>query len=142
MSAPTPDAARFSTDIELSPIRPSSSSRPDSSQNPTSKSSIYDLNSPDTVPPTPAGSIHGLTSSSDPLNSQSLLPVDSGKDAWLFLVGSTIVEIMVWGIPYSIGVLHLYWTTSLFPGYGASTITLAATMQAGFGYIFTAVFGP
>lgn len=84
----------------------------------------------------------GNNSLTDPLNTQFLHPVDSGVNAWLFLLGATVIEILIWGIPFSIGVLHLYWTTVLFPGYGAGTLTLAATMHAGLSYVFTAIFGP
>jgi hypothetical protein len=141
MSAPTLSATRFSTDIELNEIRPPSPSpQPRSSLASTAKSSTLTLPLPSTSSSTPAASTHALES--DPLNSQSLLPVDTGADAWLFLLGATTIEILIWGIPYSIGVLHLYWTNTLFPGYGTSTITLAATMQAGLSYIFTSIFGP
>ncbi|WVR03298.1 hypothetical protein IAU60_000289 [Kwoniella sp. DSM 27419] len=72
----------------------------------------------------------------------ALPPVDGGYRAWLFLVAATIIEMLVWGLPFSIGVLHLYWTNVLFPGQGASTITLAATLQTGLLYIGCAVVGP
>lgn len=30
----------------------------------------------------------------------SLPPVDRGKDAWLFLAASFVIEALVWGMPY------------------------------------------
>jgi hypothetical protein len=95
--------------------------------------------------PTSTGSCDGNTSIIDnvePVNPQSLLPVDRGLDAWLFLLGATATEILIWGVPFSIGVLHLYWTTELFPGRGSSTLTLAATLQAGLLYMLVAIVGP
>jgi hypothetical protein len=32
----------------------------------------------------------------------SLPPVDGGKDAWLFLAASFVIEALVWGMPYQI----------------------------------------
>ncbi|WRT63482.1 uncharacterized protein IL334_000387 [Kwoniella shivajii] len=71
-----------------------------------------------------------------------LPPVDGGRRAWLFLLGATYMEIIIWGLPFSIGVLHVYWTNTLFQGQGASTITLAATLQTGLLYMACAFFGP
>ncbi|WWC92206.1 uncharacterized protein L201_007160 [Kwoniella dendrophila CBS 6074] len=74
---------------------------------------------------------------------EALPPVDSGKDAWLFLIAATYIELIVWGLPFSIGVLHIYWTNVLFKDQGGeSIITLAATLQTGLAYISVAVFGP
>ncbi|UOH82205.1 hypothetical protein LQV05_004901 [Cryptococcus neoformans] len=71
-----------------------------------------------------------------------LPPVDGGRKAWSFLAGATVVEMLVWGFPYSIGILHVYWTNTLFKGYGESMVTLAATLQTGLLYMSCAVFGP
>ncbi|WWC72506.1 uncharacterized protein I206_106468 [Kwoniella pini CBS 10737] len=71
-----------------------------------------------------------------------LPPVDGGSKAWLFLVAATYIEIIIWGLPFSIGVLHVYWTNTLFNGQGESTITLAATLQTGLSYMTIACFGP
>ncbi|WWC92205.1 uncharacterized protein L201_007159 [Kwoniella dendrophila CBS 6074] len=74
---------------------------------------------------------------------EALPPVDSGKDAWLFLIAATYIELIVWGLPFSIGVLHIYWTTVLFKDQGGeSIITLAATLQTGLLYMSVAVSGP
>ena len=73
----------------------------------------------------------------------SLPPIDGGRDAWLFLVAATVCETLIWGLPYSIGVLHAYWTNRLFgPGESESTVTLAATLQSGLMYISAGLLGP
>lgn len=79
---------------------------------------------------------------SAPENASSLPRPDGGKAAWLFLVGATSIEVLIWGIPFSIGVLHAYWTEDLFKGRGASTITLASTLQTGLLYMVAALSGP
>ncbi|WVQ65916.1 uncharacterized protein L199_004094 [Kwoniella botswanensis] len=73
---------------------------------------------------------------------EALPPVDGGKQAWLFLIGATYMETLIWGLPFSIGILHVYWTNTLFQGQGASAITLAATLQTGLLYMACAFFGP
>lgn len=72
----------------------------------------------------------------------ALPPVDGGRRAWAFLAGATVVEMLVWGFPYSIGILHAYWSNTLFKGYGESAITLASTLQTGLLYMSCAIFGP
>ncbi len=71
------------------------------------------------------------TSSSQPINAIDILPpVDTGRDAYLFLLGATMIEVLVWGLPSSVGILHDYWTKELFPGgKGESVVTIAATLQ-------------
>jgi len=71
----------------------------------------------------------------------ALPPVDGGRGAWSFLIAATIVETVVWGLPWSVGVLHNYWASQMFPG-EESTLTLAATLQTGFMYMTAAVLGP
>jgi hypothetical protein len=70
-----------------------------------------------------------------------LPPVDGGRGAWSFLIAATLVETIVWGIPWSIGVMHHYWASEMFPG-EESTLTLAATLQTGLMYMTAAVLGP
>ncbi|KAE8543308.1 hypothetical protein D1P53_000010 [Cryptococcus gattii VGV] len=72
----------------------------------------------------------------------ALPPVDGGWRAWSFLVAATVIVMLVWGLPYSIGVLHVYWTDTLIKGEGGSTLTLAATLQNGLLYMATALAGP
>jgi hypothetical protein len=80
----------------------------------------------------------------DPPSHASSLPLaDGGKDAWLFLLGATVMETLIWGLPFSVGVLHAYWTNELFANQGGEgTITLAATLQSGLMYISTGLLGP
>jgi hypothetical protein len=41
-----------------------------------------------------------LESPNAPTHEFSLPPVDRGKDAWLFLAASFVIEALVWGMPY------------------------------------------
>lgn len=62
--------------------------------------------------------------------SQQLEPVDGGRTALLFLFAALIAELTTWGLPFSVGVLHVEWTHSLFRDQGGeSLLTLAATLQ-------------
>ncbi|TXT11298.1 uncharacterized protein COLE_01708 [Cutaneotrichosporon oleaginosum] len=51
------------------------------------------------------------------------------------------METIVWGLPYSVGVLHAYWVHELFPGQ-TSTITLAATLMNGLLLVAAGLFAP
>lgn len=64
------------------------------------------------------------------LSVNALAPVDGGVAAWTFLVGATLVEFLAWGLPFSVGVLHSSWTTTLFPPEtpGAELLSLAAML--------------
>jgi hypothetical protein len=66
----------------------------------------------------------------EPLRTTSLAPVDKGLAAWTFLAAATMLESLVWGLPFSVGVLHTYWTTEMFPPGtpGESLVTVAATL--------------
>ncbi|KLT42180.1 transporter [Cutaneotrichosporon oleaginosum] len=70
----------------------------------------------------------------------ALHPPDVGYGAWTFLLAGTVIELLVWGLPWSVGVLHEYWAREMFPG-EESTLTLAATLQTGAMYM-TAAIGP
>lgn len=80
----------------------------------------------------------------EPLRTTSLAPVDKGLAAWTFLAAATMLESLVWGLPFSVGVLHTYWTTEMFPPGtpGESLVTVAATLQTGLMYMLCLVFGP
>lgn len=78
----------------------------------------------------------------EPPSAQSLPPTDTGRDAWMFLAAATTVEILVWGLPSSVGILHQYWIEKLFAGNGESTVTIAATMQTGLLYMSGGLCGP
>ncbi|GFZ44356.1 hypothetical protein JCM24511_02078 [Saitozyma sp. JCM 24511] len=85
--------------------------------------------------------VPGTPSSETPF-APALPPVDSGRQAWLFLLSATMIEALVWGLPYTVGVLHAYWTNTLFEGRGSGIVTLAATLQTGLVYMSLGVFGP
>ena len=72
----------------------------------------------------------------------ALPPVDGGRQAWSFLAAATVMEMLIWGLPFAVGTLHEYWLSTLFKGQGEGTITLAATLQTGLLYGSTAAFGP
>ncbi|KAL1407876.1 hypothetical protein Q8F55_007312 [Vanrija albida] len=58
-----------------------------------------------------------------------LAPVDGGREAQLFLLGACLAEGIVWGLPYSIGVLHEYWLSTMFKdGSAEGTLTMASTL--------------
>ena len=48
-----------------------------------------------------------------PLTASSLPPTDGGWAAWLFLLGSFMIEMFLWGFPFSFGVLQDYYSTHL-----------------------------
>ncbi|KAL1408130.1 hypothetical protein Q8F55_004933 [Vanrija albida] len=73
-----------------------------------------------------------------------LPPVDGGREAWAFLAAGTLVEVMVWGLPFSMGVLLEYWSNTLFhdrPG-AEKTLALAATLPTAVLYFLGAPLGP
>lgn len=58
-----------------------------------------------------------------------LPPIDGGRAALLFLAGACLTEGIVWGLPYSIGVLHEYWLSTMFKdGNAEGTLTMASTL--------------
>jgi len=73
----------------------------------------------------------------------SLPPVDRGKQAYLFLAAATILEASIWGLPFSVGVLHEYWTAEMFAGQDAeSTLTLVSTLPTSILFLSGTVLGP
>lgn len=72
----------------------------------------------------------------------ALPPVDRGVQAWGFLVSATCIEAVIWGLPYSVGVLHEYWVSTLFGPEATSTLTLASTLQTGLLFFSGALLGP
>ena len=48
-----------------------------------------------------------------PPSASSLPPTDGGRAAWLFLLGSFMIEMFLWGFPFSFGVLQDYYSTHL-----------------------------
>lgn len=70
------------------------------------------------------------------LGLQELHPVDTGRNAWLFLAASTLIETLTWGVPFSVGILHRYWTSERFVNQDGTIspedeqlLTLAASLQ-------------
>jgi hypothetical protein len=94
------------------------------------------------VSPTP--SQNGDADPESPVNYISALPpVDRGRQAWSFLVAATVLETLIWGLPYVVGIFHEFWISEMFKGQGGeATLTLAATLQTGLMYMSVAVFGP
>jgi len=118
------------TTIELETIGGDPAPRPSIPQTPTEDTAqrkAYSISSPE--------------SPADGTETFSLPPVDRGRDAWRFLVAATLVETIVWGLPYTVGIFHQYWVTNMFPD-DESTLTLAATLQTGLMYMSTAPLGP
>ncbi|KAK8845320.1 hypothetical protein IAR55_006033 [Kwoniella newhampshirensis] len=111
---------------------------------PRPSSTEIDARSISTAPATDSRPVSSFTTDNEQqYNPVDVLPpVDGGRRAWLFLIGATSIEILVWGLPFSIGILHNYWTNTLFKGYGEGTITLAATLQTGLLYMIAGLFGP
>ncbi|KAM0751381.1 putative monocarboxylic acid transporter [Meredithblackwellia eburnea MCA 4105] len=74
----------------------------------------------------------------------ALPPVDGGKDAWSFLAAATIIEVLVWGLPFCAGVLRAQLTKDLFPDGtpGQELISVALSLQSGLMYCSAIVFGP
>ncbi|BEI84420.1 hypothetical protein CcaverHIS002_0410240 [Cutaneotrichosporon cavernicola] len=72
----------------------------------------------------------------------ALPPVDRGAQAWSFLIAATCIEAVIWGLPYSVGVFHEYWVSTLFGPEATSTLTLASTLQTGLLFFSGALLGP
>lgn len=73
----------------------------------------------------------------------SLPPTDGGRGAYLFLLSATTLEAAIWGLPYSVGVLHEYWTATLFADTDSETmLTLASTLPTGLLFFSGALLGP
>ncbi|KAK4121691.1 MFS general substrate transporter [Parathielavia appendiculata] len=70
------------------------------------------------------------------LHEFSLPPVDTGKDAWLFLAACWAVEALVWGFGFSFGVFQDYYSSHL-PFQGAGNIAVVGTTTLGVMYIAT-----
>ncbi|OBT86281.1 hypothetical protein VE02_05576 [Pseudogymnoascus sp. 03VT05] len=59
---------------------------------------------------------------------------DRGKDAWLFLAASTVIEALVWGFSFSFGVFQDYYSTHE-PFAGATNIAFISTTSTGIMYM-------
>ncbi|KAI4693293.1 uncharacterized protein J4E88_001664 [Alternaria novae-zelandiae] len=67
-------------------------------------------------------------------NESLLPPTDGGKDAWLFVAAGFMVEMMVWGFPWSYGIFQEYYSSS--PEFaGSSGIPAIGTSAMGILYM-------
>ncbi|KAL1872127.1 hypothetical protein Daus18300_004497 [Diaporthe australafricana] len=64
----------------------------------------------------------------------SLPPVDTGKDAWLFLAACFVIEALVWGFPFSFGIFQKYYS-SHEPFMGSGNIAIIGTCTSGIMYL-------
>ncbi|KAL7963098.1 major facilitator superfamily domain-containing protein [Trichoderma compactum] len=64
----------------------------------------------------------------------SLPPVDTGKDAMLFLAACFIIECLVWGFPFAFGIFQNYYSTHE-PFKGSSSIAAIGTTAMGTMYL-------
>ncbi|KAF2734855.1 putative MFS monocarboxylate transporter [Polyplosphaeria fusca] len=64
----------------------------------------------------------------------SLPPVDSGKDAWLFLSAAFLVEVLVWGFPFAYGIFQEHYSTHA-PFAGSRNIAVIGTCAMGLMYL-------
>ncbi|KAL6882483.1 major facilitator superfamily domain-containing protein [Trichoderma longibrachiatum] len=60
----------------------------------------------------------------------SLPPVDTGKDAMLFLTACFVIECLVWGFPFAFGIFQNYYSTHE-PFKGSSSIAAIGTTAMG-----------
>jgi hypothetical protein len=113
-------------DIQLNTFSSSSSGipRPSGSQSNPSRKSLAEEAERSSFPlPLPAALQEGS-------QQHELKPIDRGRTANLFLFAALVAELTVWGLPFSVGILHEYWTNTLFKDQGGeSLLTLAATLQ-------------
>ncbi|ERF77044.1 hypothetical protein EPUS_07950 [Endocarpon pusillum Z07020] len=64
-----------------------------------------------------------------------LPPVDGGKDAWLFLAGCFTIEMLLWGFPFSYGILQEYYTAHEPFSASPSAIPIIGTSATGIMYL-------
>ncbi|OAK95888.1 MFS general substrate transporter [Phaeosphaeriaceae sp. SRC1lsM3a] len=78
---------------------------------------------------------------SNPADSDfSLPPVDVGKQAWLFLFSAFVLEILVWGFPFSYGLFQEYYTSHA-PFSGSRNIAIIGTCALGLMYLSSPIAG-
>ncbi|KAJ8111841.1 hypothetical protein OPT61_g5660 [Boeremia exigua] len=64
----------------------------------------------------------------------SLPPVDTGKDAWLFLLSAFVMECLVWGFPFAFGIFQEYYSSHP-PFQGERNIAIIGTCAMGIMYL-------
>ncbi|KAJ4144391.1 hypothetical protein LMH87_003275 [Akanthomyces muscarius] len=90
-----------------------------------------------TRPPSPTEEEEGSGAEEDGAQGRhefSLPPTDSGKDAWMFLLSSFMMEAFVWGFPFAFGVFQNYYSTHE-PFAGSSQIAVIGTCAMGIMYL-------
>ncbi|KAH8195106.1 hypothetical protein TruAng_010726 [Truncatella angustata] len=90
-----------------------------------------------TTPDTQPGQQENGNAQSSP-QEFSLPPVDSGKDAWLFLAACWAVEALVWGFGFSFGIFQDYYSNHE-PFIGEGNIAVIGTSTLGTMYIGTPI---
>ncbi|KAH6615112.1 major facilitator superfamily domain-containing protein [Boeremia exigua] len=70
----------------------------------------------------------------------SLPPVDGGKDAWLFLLSAFVLEILVWGFPFSFGIFQEHYSAHA-PFAGSRNIAIIGTCALGLMYLSSPLAG-
>ncbi|KAL7947776.1 major facilitator superfamily domain-containing protein [Trichoderma barbatum] len=84
---------------------------------------------------TPGGSsLSPDVSSENEHEGVSLPPVDTGKDAMMFLAACFIMECLVWGFPFAFGIFQNYYSTHE-PFKGSSSIAAIGTTAMGTMYL-------
>ncbi|PTB63779.1 MFS general substrate transporter [Trichoderma citrinoviride] len=74
------------------------------------------------------------TQQEDQHQGYSLPPVDTGKDAWLFLAACFVMEAMVWGFPFAFGIFQEYYRTHE-PFAGSTKTAIIGTCAMGIMYL-------
>ncbi|KAI1368391.1 MFS general substrate transporter [Xylaria arbuscula] len=68
----------------------------------------------------------------------SLPPVDGGKEAWLFLAASFVVDALIWGFTFSFGVFQDYYSQHE-PFASSGSIAIIGTTSTGLLYLFSPI---
>jgi hypothetical protein len=104
------------------------------------RNTIVELTNDDDPSQQPSSAFHNLDHE-PPHHSLPLPPVDTGLRAYTFLFGCFIFELIIWGFPFSFGVLREYYTThppfSTNPS--SSSISAVGTTCSGILYILAPV---
>ena len=80
-----------------------------------------------------------LSHSNDDPATQRLPLVDSGLSAWIFLTGCFFIEMVLWGFPFSFGVLQEYYSTHPPISSQPHSISAVGTTCSGILYLFAPV---
>jgi hypothetical protein len=111
---------------------------------PSTTASVVDLEALPALSPTYGATYPPLNSATEIAETERLLrplPPVEGKAAWTFLAAATLIECMVFGLPYSMGVLQSYWAHQMFAGQ-ESTLALASSLPNALLTFASALLGP